>query len=173
MEILALLTKLGIYLGLGVILAFALGVVVFKNLFHSALSLAAALIGIAGIYVVLHAEFVAAVQILLYVGGIITLIIFAIMLTENFSNIKIKQTNKQLPIAIIASLAFVVVMAKLIITTPWPIIEAAKRTSAGVMEIGTALMGIYVFPFEVISVVLIAALIGTVIIAKTDSSEEK
>ncbi len=62
---------------------FALGVVTLRNLFHCALCLAAALIGTAALYVVLQAEYLAAIQILLYVGAVVTLVIFAIMLTEH------------------------------------------------------------------------------------------
>ena len=94
MPILEIAAKFGTYAVMAVILIFALGVVTFRNLFHCALCLAAALIGTAVIYVVLQAEYLAAIQILLYVGAVVTLIIFAIMLTEHLAG----KTARQAPV---------------------------------------------------------------------------
>ena len=172
MPILEMAAKFGTYAVMAVILIFALGVVTLRNLFHCALCLAAALIGTAVIYVVLQAEYLAAVQILLYVGGVITLIIFAIMLTEHISAKTVRQNNSQNPLAILGLLAFVTLLASLILKTPWPITQTALQAKVSVMGLGKALMGTYVFPFEVISILLIAALIGTVVIAKKDDAEK-
>lgn len=173
MEILSLFIKIGIYVVMAAILVFALGVVTLRNLFHCALCLAGALIGTAGIYIMLHAEYLAAVQILLYVGGVITLVIFAVMLTEHLAGKTVRQNNSQSLLAIIGSLGFVTLIGTLIVKTPWPVSQAALKAKASVMSLGQALMGTYVFPFEIISIVLIAALIGTVIIAKQAPSEKK
>jgi NADH-quinone oxidoreductase subunit J len=67
----------------------------------------------------------------------------------------------------------VALLAAVIVKTPWPVTAAALKAKVSVMGLGEALMGTYVFPFEVISIVLIAALIGTVIIAKKDAPEKK
>jgi NADH:ubiquinone oxidoreductase subunit 6 (subunit J) len=107
MPILEMAAKFGIYAVMATVLIFALGVVTFRNLFHCALCLAAALIGTAAIYIALQAEFLAGVQILLYVGAVITLIIFAIMLTEHLAGKTIRQTNSQSPLAIVGLLGFV------------------------------------------------------------------
>ena len=172
MPILEMAAKFGTYGVMAVILLFALGVVTFRNLFHCALCLAAALIGIAVIYVVLQAEYLAAIQILLYVGGVITLIIFAIMLTEHLAGKTVRQNNSQSPLAIAGLLGFVAMLATVILKTPWPITSTALKAKVSVMGLGKALMGAYVFPFEVISIILIAALIGTVVIAKKDDPED-
>ena len=172
MEIFEIAAKWGTYLVMAVILIFALGVVTCRNLFHSALCLAAALIGTAVIYVVLQAEFLAAAQVLIYVGAVMTLIIFAIMLTEHLAEKSIRQNNSQSPLAIAGILGFIALVGALILKTPWPVAEKALKSNVSVMDLGKALMGAYVFPFEVISIVLIAALIGTVIIAKKDPSEK-
>ncbi len=155
------------------ILVFALGVVTFRNLFHCALCLAAALIGTAGIYIALQAEFLAGVQILLYVGGVITLVVFAIMLTEHLAGKTVRQNNAQSLPAIVGLAGFVTALIALILKTPWPVTEAALKAKTSAMGLGEALMGTYVFPFEVISIVLLAALIGTVVIAKKDAPEER
>ena len=173
MPILEMAAKFGTYAVMAVILIFALGVVTLRNLFHCALCLAAALIGTAVIYVVLQAEYLAAIQILLYVGAVVTLIIFAIMLTEHLAEKTVRQNNPQSPLAIAGLLGFVALLSGLILKTPWPVTQAALKAKVSVMEIGKALMGAYVFPFEVISIILIAALIGTVVIAKKDDPEER
>jgi NADH:ubiquinone oxidoreductase subunit 6 (subunit J) len=171
MEILNIAVKLGIYAVMGGILIFALGVVTLRSLFHCALCLAAALIGIAGLYVALQAEYLAGVQVLLYVGAVVTLVIFAVMLTEHLSGKTVRQNNSQSPLATLGLLGFVALLAAVIVKTPWPVTAEALKARVSVMGLGEALMGTYVFPFEVISIILIAALIGTVIIAKKDKAE--
>ena len=172
MPILELAAKFGTYAVMAAILVFALGVVTLRNLFHCALCLAAALIGTAVIYVVLQAEYLAAIQILLYVGAVVTLVIFAIMLTEHLAGKTVRQNNSQSLPAIAGLLGFVSLLTVLILKTPWPVTPTALKAKVSVMGLGKALMGIYVFPFEVISIVLIAALIGTVVIAKKDEPEK-
>ena len=173
MPILEIAAKFTTYAVMAVILVFALGVVTLRNLFHCALCLAAALIGTAVLYVVLQAEYLAAIQILLYVGAVVTLVIFAIMLTEHLAGKTVRQNNSQSLPAIAGLLGFVSLLTVLILKTPWPMTPTALQAKVSVMGLGKALMGDYVFPFEVISIVLIAALIGTVVIAKKDKPEER
>jgi NAD(P)H-quinone oxidoreductase subunit 6 len=173
MLILEMSAKFVIYAVMAVILVFALGVVTLRNLFHCALCLAAALIGTAVLYVVLQAEYLAAIQVLLYVGAVVTLVIFAIMLTEHLAGKTVRQNNSQSLPAIAGVLGFVSLLTALILKTPWPVTPTALQAKVSVMGLGKALMGAYVFPFEVISIVLIAALIGTVVIAKKDAPEER
>ena len=77
-----------------VLVGSALAVVLSKNLFHSVLWLALTLVGTAGLFVLLHAEFLAAVQVLLYAGGVVTIVVFAIMLTERLVGQSLRQTNR-------------------------------------------------------------------------------
>ena len=118
MPILELAAKFGTYAVMAAILVFALGVVTLRNLFHCALCLAAALIGTAVIYVVLQAEYLAAIQILLYVGAVVTLVIFAIMLTEHLAGKTVRQNNSQSLPAIAGLLGFVSLLTVLILKTP-------------------------------------------------------
>lgn len=164
--------KFGSYAIMTVIVFFALGVVTLRNLFHSALCLAATLIGTAGLYIVLKAEYLAGIQILLYVGAVVTLIIFAVMLTEHLAGKTVRQNNSQSLPAIAGLLGFVMLVGFIIRKTPWPVTLDALDARVTVRNLGEALMGPYVFPFEVISVVLIAALIGAVVIAKKDDKED-
>lgn len=170
MELLELFAKIGTYSTMALVLVLALGVVTLRNLFHCALCLAAVLIGTAMIYVVLHAEFLAAVQVLIYVGAVMTLLIFVIMLTEHLAEKSIRQNNRQSPAAVISLCGFVTLLAVLLLKTPWPVTEKALHANVSVMILGNALMGTYAFPFEVISVILIVCLIGAIVIAKKDPS---
>ena len=79
-----------------VLVGSALAVVLSKNLFHSVLWLALALTGTAGVFLSLHAEFLAAVQLLLYAGGVVTVVVFAIVVTERLVGETISQTNRQI-----------------------------------------------------------------------------
>lgn len=170
MEILTLLAKIGAYSLMAGVLIFALGVVTLRNLFHSALCLAVVLIGTAGFYLFFRADFIAAAQVLLYVGAVMTVIIFAIMLTEHLAGRTVLQHNRQSIPAFLGLAAFVAVIGAVLLKTPWPVTQKALAAKVTVAKLGKALMTTYVFPFEVISIVLIAVLIGTVIIAKKDRS---
>jgi NADH-quinone oxidoreductase subunit J len=173
MDTLSLFIKIGIYVLMAVSVIAAIGVVTLRNLFHSALALVAVLLGVAGIYIVLHAEFLAMVQILIYVGAVMTLVIFAIMLTERMSDKSIQQNNQQSLPAFLAMTAFLIFIGRVFRQTPWPVNEATVNAPVTTFDLAKALLGPYVFPFEVISVVLIAALIGALVIAKKDKEPVK
>ena len=163
---LILASKLFIYAVLFLSLVAALGVVLLPNLFRSALCLVATLIGIAALYLALQAEFIAVVQVLLYVGAVMTLIIFAIMLTHRIGDQTIPQNNKQSLPAFLTLTAFVGMTGALILKSSWPSAQGVARVDA--LALGKALLGVYIFPFEIISVVLIAGLIGAVVVARKD-----
>ena len=168
MSTLLSITQIGLYILMSVSVIAAISVVTLPNLFHSALALVGVLLGVAGIYIVLHAEFLAMVQILIYVGAVMTLVIFAIMLTERLGDKSIRQTNKQSLLAFVTFLAFLFFMFQIIYQTPWPIQKEMLQSSITTFDLAQALLGTYIFPFEVISVVLLAALIGAIVIAKKD-----
>lgn len=158
--------KIGIYAVMAVSILGALGVVFLKNLFHAALSLILTLLGVAVIFLVLHAEFLAAVQVLLYVGAVMTVVIFAVMLTSRLTDKSVPQKNKLLWPVIVFAAAFAGLLIRLITVTPWP--ETGSQAPVSVSDLGKAFMGEYVFPFEVISVILIVVMIGAIVIAKKD-----
>jgi NADH-quinone oxidoreductase subunit J len=145
-------------------------VVSLRNIFHCALSLIVCLSGVAGIYILLHAEFLAAAQILIYVGAVSILMIFAIMLTSNLATQKIMQTNQNAMVAFVTCLVFAFGSWFLIDRTHvWHWIEQPLPEN-NVLEIGKQLMTQYMVPFEVISVLLIAALIGAIVLAREEQS---
>ena len=163
---LLLAAKISIYGVLLLSLAAALGVVLLPNIFHSALCLVATLLGVAILYLALYAEFIAIVQVLLYVGAVMTLVIFAIMLTHRIGDQTIPQTNRQSLPAFVVLLAFVFLLGSLLLKHPWTISVTAPRVDT--FALGQGLLGEYVFPFEVVSIVLIAGLIGAVVVARKD-----
>ena len=168
MQPLVSIVQIGIYFLMAVSVIAALGVVLLPNLFHAALALVVTLLGIAGIYLALQAEFLAVVQILLYVGAVVTLIIFAIMLTQGLGNKNLKQHNELTLGAAGACIAFFTALFQIITKTSWPIHPENLSLRITTADLGSALMGHFVFPFEVISVILLAALVGAILIAKKE-----
>jgi len=142
-------------------------VVTLKNVFHSLLFLVLCFFSVAGIYVLLHAEFVAAVQVLIYVGAVTVLLIFAIMMTAKIYSPSVRQLNDQVVPGLI-------IVGAILIVTLWALSRTAWNVSQDVLAgqstnvIGKSLLTTYVLPFEVVSVVLITALIGAIIIARRD-----
>jgi len=160
--------ELGVfYILAAIIVVSALFVVTLRNIFHSALMLILCFFGIAGIYVILNADFLAAVQVLIYVGAITILMIFAVMVTQQLAGRKIKQHNEQpLPAAlIILSLLILLIVS---VTRTGFQLSGAIESRPTVDIIGKAFLTTYVLPFEIVSVVLLAALIGAIIIARKD-----
>jgi NADH:ubiquinone oxidoreductase subunit 6 (subunit J) len=143
----------------------AVMVVTSRSLFRSALWLILAFFGIAGIFILLHAEFLAIVQVLVYIGAISTLIIFAIMLSRNAIDLKGRRFNDQWGIvAGFAVLLFVVLLA-ILTRVQWPSTTETVPLDA-IARLGEAFVGPYVVPFEVASVLLVVAMIGAIIIAR-------
>ena len=143
-------------------------VVVFsRNIVHSAFSLVGTFGGVAGIYVMLGADFVAAVQVLIYVGGILVLILFAVMLTHRIADVNI--TNRSVgrfPALIVTGLVLALLVTT-IIESSWSKADkvAHEPTTA---QIGELFLGKYLLPFELASLVLLVALIGAVVLARKE-----
>jgi NADH-quinone oxidoreductase subunit J len=143
----------------------ALAVVTSKNLFHSALFLILSFVGVAGFYVLLEAPFLAAVQVLVYVGAIAILIVFAIMLTRRLMAKDLVQRNAQWVISGLVALLLFAVLGLVLRRVDWPVVEAAVPEET-ISILGQDLMGTYLVPFEVASVLLLVALVGSIIIAR-------
>lgn len=145
----------------------ALFCVTSKNIFHSAIQLIFALFGVAGIFVLLEAPFLAAAQVLIYVGAIAILMVFAIMLTARIADDSIIHTNEQVPAGALISLGLLAVILYGLWETPFPTTLVEPGPGSG-KRLGELFLTKFVLPFEVISVVLLVALIGALIIAKRD-----
>jgi len=148
------------------VLGASLGVVLARSLFHAVLWLALALVATAGLFVLLHAEFLAAVQVLLYAGGVVTIVVFAIMLTERLVGASLAQTNRTVGIGAAVALAVFVGLATTILRAgrggPAP---AAALDTAG---LGRAVLTEWVLAFEVLGILLVAALLGALYLARSE-----
>lgn len=146
-------------------LAAAVMVVTTRNLMRSALWLILAFFGIAGIFILLNAEFLAVAQILIYVGAISMLIIFAIMLTRGLMDLKQPRFNEQWGVAGGFAALLFVVLAAIVTRIAWPVAADAVPLEP-IKQLGRDFVGPYVIPFEVASVLLVVAMIGAIIIAR-------
>jgi len=142
----------------------ALGVVVGRNILRNALALIVAFLGVAALYVLLEATFLAAVQVLIYVGAIAILIIFAIMLTERLMK-RGRATNEQWWVVLVASALLAAILIFLVGAVEWEV-TSAEIGSDPIANLGRALLTTYVLPFEVASLLLLMALVGAIIIAR-------
>ena len=157
------------YLFAFVIIVSALAVVSLRNIFHCALFLILCLFSVAGIYVLLHAEFLAVVQVLLYVGAVAILMIFAIMLTSKLAGREVQMTNEQTFIGAFLSLILVAGLIFSLTDTVFRISSSAPPDNS-TFAIGRLLMTEYVLPFEMVSVLLLAALIGAIVLARREGN---
>jgi len=151
-----------------VILASAFMVVSLKNVFHCALFLVLCLFSVAGIYVLLNAEFLAAAQVLIYVGAVAILIIFAVMLTSQLASERIQQSSHNVLIGFFVSLLFAVSTIVLIGNTHVWRYATEMLPASNVLMIGRYLMTDFMLPFEVVSVLLLSALIGAIVLARKE-----
>lgn len=150
-----------------ILLASALAVVLTRNLFHSVLYLALALVGTAGIFLTLEAEFLAAVQILLYAGGVITIVVFAIVVTQRLVGDRITQTSRQLLSGVILAGAMLVGLLGVLWSAPLP--TSRPPLGADITRvIGEVLLTRFVLPFELLAVLFLAALLGAIYFARPD-----
>jgi NAD(P)H-quinone oxidoreductase subunit 6 len=141
-----------------------------QNIIYSAFSLLGTFMGVAGLYIFLAADFVAAVQVLIYVGGILVLILFAVMLTHRITDVEI--TNRaagRLPALIIVGVFFAL-LVQTILETPWVRVkEIVYRPTTA--SIGDLFLENYLLPFELASLVLLAAMIGAVVLSRKEIKE--
>ena len=163
------LESLFFYLLAGIILAGAVLTITRRNAVHSAIWLVFTLIGVAGLYLHLHAEFLAAVQVLLYIGGIMFLFLFVIMLVNLDEAARQRQFNRQWSIALVAAL---VLLAELgyFVARGGDAFQFGQATGGSLAPntelIALALYRDYMLPFEIASLLLLVAILGAVIMAK-------
>lgn len=154
----------------GAIVMSAFMVVSLRNIFHCALALIICLSAVAGIFILLDAEFLAAAQILIYVGAVSILMIFAIMLTSRLGTQTISQTNQNVAVGAFICVIFTVLTGFMIFSTDvWRPSDVALPEN-NTLEIGRLLMNEFMVPFEVVSVLLVAALIGAIMLAGEEKS---
>jgi NAD(P)H-quinone oxidoreductase subunit 6 len=148
----------------------ALGVVLLSNIVYSAFLLGLVFISISGIYVLLNADFVAAAQVLIYVGAVNVLILFAIMLVnkrEDFSDLP-RRWIRQGSTALVCVGLFIL-LATMVLVTPWNFSTTSPAVVENtIVEIGKHFFSDYLLPFELASVLLLMAMVGAIILARRD-----
>lgn len=155
------------FLFAGFVLAAAMVVVLGRNLVHSAIALIFTFFGVAGLYILLDAEFLAAVEVLLYIGGITVLLLFAIMLTSRLSARGLEIFNEQVGLAAPVSLGILAIL----LYAAWEGIRLAGPPPApldSTTTLGTMFLTSHVLPFEVASVLLLVAMVGAILLARRD-----
>lgn len=147
----------------------ALGVVLLNSIVYSAFLLGGVFISIAGLYLLLNADFVAAAQILIYVGAVNVLILFAIMLVnkrEDFAPIA-NRWIRQAATALVCVGLFAL-LSTMVLATPWAVTSSAPINKNPIVEIGQHFFSDFLLPFELASVLLLMAMVGAIILARRD-----
>ena len=157
-----------------VIIIGALGVILLENIVYSAFLLGGVFMSVAGLYLLLNASFVAAAQVLVYVGAVNVLIIFAIMLVNKKEDLKpINNLKSRTIISTSICLTLLSLLVRVDLSNVWQL--ASPNTSIGeesTIRIGEHLFSDYLLPFEVASVLLLMAMIGAIVLARRDVLNE-
>ncbi len=148
-------------------IAGAAGVALSRNILYSSMGLLMALLGAGSLYVFLSADFVAVTQLLVYIGGVLVLILFAVMLTNRITEVNVSNSSFGLFGGALLFISVLPVLLAVVSLTPWP--TAAPAALAPSTEaIGHGFLTKWLLPFEVASLVLLATLIGAVVIARKE-----
>jgi NADH-quinone oxidoreductase subunit J len=137
-----------------------------SSIVHAAFSLLVTLFGVAGLYVLLGADFIGVVQVIVYIGGILVLIIFGVMMTQRG---KLLPLSVQLPGKLFGGLLSGIILVALVLATRrslWPVAASLREVEPTSAAIGDLLLGKYLVAFEVASVLLLVALVGAVLIVR-------
>ncbi len=153
------------YIFAGISAISALGVVISRNIVRTAVFLLFTLVGVAGLYFLLNAEFLAAVQLVVYAGGTLILIIFGVMLTSKspFSRFEPKAVEVVIAISVASVIFFALVLA---ITRTKFAVNPTDFTAYPIDKLGQTLLGDFLVPFEIVSVLLLVVMIGAAYLAK-------
>ncbi len=167
------MTLVFFYLFAATVVAGGLGVVLVRSTVYAALFLIVSLLGVAAIYILLSVEFLALVQILIYGGAVMVLVLFALMLTrvqDLAGGSGEGADGLQRPLAAVASIALLGTFVAMFAQTEWPR-DVDQITTVPFASIGDALFGRWSVPFELASAVLLVALVGAIVIAMQEEGE--
>lgn len=150
-------------LALGVV-ACAAGVAFLRNILHAALALLGALIGVAGLYLYLGADFLGMTQLLVYVGGILVVLLFAILLTNRIGEVRLTNPTVGLGVPAVLGLLATAGLGFVALRTAFPRTPAVATPTT--LRLGDAFLREYLFLFELASVILLVALVGALVLAR-------
>ena len=149
----------------------ALAVVLMPRILHSALALVLAFVFVAGLYVLLSAEFIAAVQIIVYVGAVTVLVLFAIMMTESSQARGSNAPNRQAILAALVAVGLLAMIVAVLGGATWsasPELPSVLANADVTATIGQLMLGQFFVPFEAAALLLLLAMIGAIVIARPD-----
>jgi NAD(P)H-quinone oxidoreductase subunit 6 len=150
----------------------AAGVALSRNILYSAIGLLFALMGAGSLYVFLSADFLAVTQLLVYIGGVLVLILFAVMLTNRITEVNVSNTSLGLAGGVALLVATVPVLVFVAVAAPWAA-QAAPALAPTTRDIGNGFLTRWLLPFELASLVLLATLIGAVVIARKELKQDE
>lgn len=159
------------YVLAGVTVFGAAGVALSRNILYSSIGLLSALLGAGALYVLLSADFVAVTQLLIYIGGVLVLILFAVMLTNRITDIEVSNASFGLYGGVLLFVAVAPVLMAVAVITPWGVKEPGPLGPTTHL-IGNGFLTKWLLPFEVASLVLLATLVGAVVIARKEIKPE-
>ena len=149
--------------------ASAMGVVLLQNIVYAAFLLGATFISVAGLYLLLNADFVAAAQVLIYVGAVNILILFAIMLVNKRQDYQdVKYGALRSVVTAVVCLGLFGLLAVTVTSTNWAIAPTIAKLPSTMVVIGQHLFSDYLLPFELASVLLLISLIGAIVLARRE-----
>lgn len=154
-----------------VVVVSALGVALARNILYSAFALLGTLAGVAGLYLFMGADFLGVAQLLIYIGGILVLILFAVLLTNRIGDIRISNASTGLLVGVPPILGVMTLTVRVALRTPWPITEAVAAPTTA--RLGDAFLQELLMPFELASLVLLMALVGAMVIARRAAKDQR
>lgn len=149
------------------LLVSASGVAFLPSIVYSGFSLLGTLSAAAGLYLWLGADLLGVAQLLIYVGGVLVLLLFAVLLTSRIADVRVSNLSVAIQVGVPACVAVVALVVKIVWLAPWPAAPAdAQAYAPTAARLGDALLREYLLPFELISFVLLVALVGTMVVAR-------
>jgi NADH:ubiquinone oxidoreductase subunit 6 (subunit J) len=156
----------------GMALTGAVLLVTLHNLVRAVLAMILSFIGIAGLYLVLEAEFLAAIQVLVYVGAVAVLVLFGVMLTQRIADPSRPVNNSQAWLAFSVATTVFAILAAVLAPLKWPgladlpLMQGSTENVGSISNLGAQLLSSYAVPFEVASIILLIALLGSIMLAR-------
>ena len=156
------------YVAAALVIMGGLGVVLTRNIVYAAFALLASMLGVAGVFLLMFAEFLALVQVLIYGGAVVIVVLFSLMLTriQDFEHLT---DHGQWPLAALFATGVFALLTAAILTTG---VRVAERESVGFRQLGESLFTDWAVPFEVASLVLLVALIGSIVLVRTTGGRD-
>jgi NADH-quinone oxidoreductase subunit J len=159
------------YLLAAVTVVSAAGVALLQNILYSAFALLGTLAGVAGLYLYMGADFLGVVQLVIYIGGVLVLVLFAVLLTNRIGEVRITNASTGLIVGVPPAVALMALCARVAVRTPWPTTEAVPAPLTA--RIGDAFLHELVLPFELASLILLMALVGAMVIARRAARDKR